>query len=206
MARLDPRFRCWRLVPWIGAEPRRHERRNACNIKGMSRLAERAACQKLIFSGFGVNANRPRGPMDKASAYGAGDCRFESCRGHSLSRLRHADRSEGPRFGAPNLVVMSSRAESGVHVPRYPSGPAPAPSPFLSAFPDLSRVSRSSLSFVLPHDIIIILHAMLAGNVTAAFHQDTLPEWSKGVDSSSTSASCVGSNPTAVNYLQIGSL
>ena len=25
---------------------------------------------------------RPRGPMDKASAYGAGDCRFESCRGH----------------------------------------------------------------------------------------------------------------------------
>ena len=28
--------------------------------------------------------------------------------------------------------------------------------------------------------------------------QDSLPEWSKGVDSSSTSASCVGSNPTAV--------
>ena len=27
---------------------------------------------------------RPRGPMDKASAYGAGDCRLESCRGHSL--------------------------------------------------------------------------------------------------------------------------
>ena len=29
--------------------------------------------------------------------------------------------------------------------------------------------------------------------------QDSLPEWSKGVDSSSTSESCVGSNPTAVN-------
>ena len=29
---------------------------------------------------------------------------------------------------------------------------------------------------------------------------DTLPEWSKGVDSSSTSASCVGSNPTGVNW------
>ena len=28
--------------------------------------------------------------------------------------------------------------------------------------------------------------------------RDTLPEWSKGVDSSSTSASCVGSNPTGV--------
>ena len=27
---------------------------------------------------------------------------------------------------------------------------------------------------------------------------DSLPEWSKGVDSSSTSARCVGSNPTAV--------
>ena len=30
---------------------------------------------------------------------------------------------------------------------------------------------------------------------------DTLPEWSKGVDSSSTSASCVGSNPTGVILL-----
>ena len=28
--------------------------------------------------------------------------------------------------------------------------------------------------------------------------RDSLPEWSKGVDSISTSASCVGSNPTAV--------
>ena len=32
---------------------------------------------------------------------------------------------------------------------------------------------------------------------------DSLPEWSKGVDSSSTSASCVGSNPTAVT-LRLG--
>ena len=30
--------------------------------------------------------------------------------------------------------------------------------------------------------------------------QDSLREWSKGVDSSSTSASCVGSNPTAVIF------
>ena len=29
---------------------------------------------------------------------------------------------------------------------------------------------------------------------------DSLPEWSQGVDSSSTSASCVGSNPTAVIF------
>ena len=35
-------------------------------------------------------------------------------------------------------------------------------------------------------------------NLCDSGDQDTLPEWSKGVDSSSTSASCVGSNPTAV--------
>ena len=34
--------------------------------------------------------------------------------------------------------------------------------------------------------------------VARHFLQDSLPEWSKGVDSSSTSESCVGSNPTAV--------
>ena len=34
--------------------------------------------------------------------------------------------------------------------------------------------------------------------------QDTLPEWSKGVDSSSTSASCVGSNPTGVIIAFLG--
>ena len=34
--------------------------------------------------------------------------------------------------------------------------------------------------------------------VSNHFAKDTLPEWSKGVDSSSTSASCVGSNPTGV--------
>ena len=34
----------------------------------------------------------PRGPMDKASAYGAGDCRFESCRGHSFFASRFARR------------------------------------------------------------------------------------------------------------------
>ena len=37
----------------------------------------------------------PRGPMDKASAYGAGDCRFESCRGHCA-------------FGWDMLVCVSS--------------------------------------------------------------------------------------------------
>ena len=32
-----------------------------------------------------IIVNWPRGPMDKASAYGAGDCRFESCRGHFVT-------------------------------------------------------------------------------------------------------------------------
>ena len=31
---------------------------------------------------------RPRGPMDKASAHGAGDCRFESYRGHAPWELK----------------------------------------------------------------------------------------------------------------------
>ena len=31
------------------------------------------------------------------------------------------------------------------------------------------------------------------------YEHDTLPEWSKGVDSSSTSASCAGSNPAGVS-------
>ena len=30
----------------------------------------------------------PRGPMDKASAHGAGDCRFEPCRGHLHTSAR----------------------------------------------------------------------------------------------------------------------
>jgi hypothetical protein len=38
-------------------------------------------------------------------------------------------------------------------------------------------------------------HEMRSGDC-----QDSLPEWSKGVDSSSTSESCVGSNPTAVTF------
>ena len=46
-------------------------------------------------------------------------------------------------------------------------------------------------------------HAALPSSVPPVrgaplIQQDTLPEWSKGVDSSSTSASCVGSNPTGV--------
>ena len=42
-----------------------------------------------------------------------------------------------------------------------------------------------------------------AATFAPLFEHDSLPEWSKGVDSSSTSASCVGSNPTAVRLLAL---
>jgi hypothetical protein len=37
--------------------------------------------------GFCAIAHGTRGPMDKASAYGAGDCRFESCRVHFFGKM-----------------------------------------------------------------------------------------------------------------------
>ena len=37
-----------------------------------------------------ANGKRPRGPMDKASAHGAGDCRFESCQGHASVHASYA--------------------------------------------------------------------------------------------------------------------
>ena len=62
---------------------------------------------------------RPRGPMDKASAYGAGDCRFESCRGHSCKLMWHA-RADLLRAaylkascGIGSVLVARSSAEGG---------------------------------------------------------------------------------------------
>ena len=56
---------------------------------GLTKAFPRSHFARLIFlvSGFHeyLMIRWPRGPMDKASAYGAGDCRFESCRGHSQS-------------------------------------------------------------------------------------------------------------------------
>ena len=48
--------------------------------------------------------NWPRGQMDKASAYGAGDCRLEFCRGHgwdprSLVRSQVTPPSFTPKHG-----------------------------------------------------------------------------------------------------------
>ena len=69
--------------------------------QGTSRMA-RFYCHAI----FSLNSTqRPRGPMDKASAYGAGDCRFESCRGHcSTMRLcfsqeiKSTSQNSGRRF------------------------------------------------------------------------------------------------------------
>ena len=44
------------------------------------------------------------------------------------------------------------------------------------------------------------MHQGLCKCIWRIMYSDSLPEWSKGVDSSSTSASCVGSNPTAVIF------
>ena len=47
----------------------------------------------------------PRGPMDKASAYGAGDCRFECYRGHHPAEGR----------GAPQMEELSRLASDCSH-------------------------------------------------------------------------------------------
>ena len=105
----------------------------------------------------------PRGPMDKASAYGAGDCRFESCRGHCC----RSD-SDSPKILPPPMWTK-----------------------FIMAQPKHHHV------WILPSLPSKYAHALSHGLCGTA-RMDTLPEWSKGVDSSSTSASCVGSNPTGV--------
>ena len=53
-----------------------------------------------------------RGPMDKASAYGAGDCRFESCRGHfsrSNQRFTLSWRWVSPVYGVRRVSGGGTR-------------------------------------------------------------------------------------------------
>ena len=70
--------RSWRLSPPPGAPSLLH------SFLGMLLLVKAPPSPFLEALRFDGNrmCSRPRGPMDKASAYGAGDCRFESCRGH----------------------------------------------------------------------------------------------------------------------------
>ena len=56
---------------------------------------------------------RPRGPMDKASAYGAADCRFESCRCH----LKPPARGRHAQLGKCNMCLKLPRCFM------FPEGP-----------------------------------------------------------------------------------
>ena len=63
----------------------------------------------------GERDNWPRGQMDKASAYGAGDCRFESCRGQGLALNMSKHKLIGRWL---NVVRTSSDNSSTAILPR----------------------------------------------------------------------------------------
>ena len=69
------------LRPGAGRQRRFYPRR-VCGVLG--RLGQQCHRRSAGDSIRPRQATRPRGPMDKASAYGAGDCRFESCRGQTV--------------------------------------------------------------------------------------------------------------------------
>jgi hypothetical protein len=51
--------------------------------------------------------------MDKASAYGAGDCRFESCRGQSLIEALMMEQQSGELVDArSNVGTVRRRANA----------------------------------------------------------------------------------------------
>ena len=80
----------WTQKKKPGDKPRSTEKVHYDGAK-LSKTLMREICRLLKW---------PSGPMDKASAYGAGDCRFESCRGHL--------RNVGQRFGADAASRESS--------------------------------------------------------------------------------------------------
>ena len=79
---------------------------------GRSGLHRRVCDQVKVPTAASVcGLHRPRGPMDKASAYRAGDCRFESCRGHCCCRAA----TQCPKTGiAPrHLQTAASSGSTG---------------------------------------------------------------------------------------------
>ena len=56
-------------------------RMHTVSVRGMPHLTPTPPTARQSRAGLWRGMCRPRGPMDKASAHGAGDCRFESCRG-----------------------------------------------------------------------------------------------------------------------------
>ena len=58
------------------------------------------------------SVNGPVGPMDKASAHGAGDCRFESCRGQLHWKISQEEAVPNPRR-ALKLLPGQARVSCG---------------------------------------------------------------------------------------------
>ena len=89
---------------WEGQEP--HVRKASCWKASL--LAPHMLFVKST-NEFVILLQRPRGPMDKASAYGAGDCRLESYRGHLQSsaavRSGHRCNKQGVLPGQPSWVL-----------------------------------------------------------------------------------------------------
>ena len=70
-----------RLLPLLGAGI------DDTSLPLQSLLSDRWELFKSSLVDKGMVIHWPCGPMDKASAYGAGDCRFESYQGHALSLI-----------------------------------------------------------------------------------------------------------------------
>ena len=110
-------------------------------------------------------------------------------------------RSLRPELRAPNFAPRNLRAE--VCTPKFAPrssrpevcAPKSAPPSSLShpkcVSPSSPQIPNTKISNQAINEQTLIINEIEE-------YQDTLPEWSKGVDSSSTSASCVGSNPTGV--------
>ena len=155
--------------------------RHGFNMCGTSSacLGRWAVCCKIVCQLACIptpNINWPRGPMDKASAYGAGDCRFESCRGHCVrciheARNNHwhtASRVTGlrlPRHIA-NTLQPAARIElatfwlqarcsatklNGLALQNIPEHTDGAHSPCVSTIPRLAGAMACTLAFAAMH-------------------------------------------------------
>ena len=91
-----------------------------------------------------------------------------------------------PGAGCPGLPGLNANSRPGAGCPGKP------PHRYICEYIHLQWKSKvGGGSSPPPH----VLGDIMRSTISV---MDTLPEWSKGVDSSSTSASCVGSNPTGV--------
>ena len=108
-----------------------------------------------------ANGKRPRGPMDEASAHGAGDCRFESCRGdlHNTPACRcHLHSSPAAKPPAANTNKPTPRgfeplrAEPNgfrVHLLNRSDTVSWQQSPGMHAKPCKTHIARNSATVIL---------------------------------------------------------